>query len=120
MPMDTFTVEGGWSTPRGWPRLSKVPSGLRVPQEGELVGVVTQLLGFDRIRVKCTDGKTRMCRIPGKMKKKSWIHEGDFVLVTPWDFQSDTRGDIVTVYSKEEVKQLEAAGIIPKGFSSAA
>ncbi len=51
------------------------------------------------------------------MKKKSWIHEGDFVLVTPWDFQADTRGDIVMVYSKDEVKQLQAAGVVPSNFS---
>ncbi len=100
--------------------MSKVPPGVRTPAEGELIGVVVQLLGFDRIRVKCTDGKIRMCRIPGKMKKKSWIHEGDYVLVTPWDFQPDTRGDIVSVYTKEEVKQLQAAGIIPSSLSPSA
>ncbi|MGC8601039.1 MAG: translation initiation factor aIF-1A [Thermoprotei archaeon] len=100
--------------------MSKVPEGVRTPAEGELIGVVVQLLGFDRIRVKCIDGKTRMCRIPGKMKKKNWIREGDYVLITPWDFQPDTRGDIISVYSKEEVKQLQAAGIIPSSLSTTA
>jgi len=28
------------------------------------------------------------------MKRKVWIKEGDVVLVSPWDFQSDARGDV--------------------------
>jgi len=92
--------------------------GLRLPQEGELIGVVTQLLGFDRIKVKGTDGKTRMCRIPGRMKKKSWIREGDVVLIAPWDLQSDSRADIVAIYSKDDSRKLEAQGLIPKGLLS--
>ena len=67
---------------------------IRLPGEGEVLGIVIQMLGYDRARVRCTDGKVRLCRIPGKMKKRIWIREGDAVLIAPWDFQDD-RGDII-------------------------
>jgi len=86
---------------------------LRVPMEGEVIGMVVQLLGYDRVKVKCADGKVRVCRIPGRMKKKVWLREGDYVVVAPWDFQSDQRGDVVWRYSRDEIKKLEARGLIP-------
>jgi translation initiation factor 1A len=45
------------------------------------------------------------------MKKKVWLREGDIVIVSPWDFQADSRGDIVYRYVKDEVKKLKAEGI---------
>jgi translation initiation factor 1A len=83
-----------------------------LPSEGELVGVVTQLLGFDRVKVKCSDGKTRICRIPGKMKKKIWLRLNDVVLVAPWDFQSDQKGDIVWRYDRGDMRELKAKGYL--------
>jgi len=85
-------------------------SELRKPAEGELLGVIIQLVGYDRAKVRCADDKIRVCRIPGRMKKKVWLKENDVVLVAPWDFQSDTRGDIVHRYDKDEVKKLKNLG----------
>jgi translation initiation factor 1A len=85
---------------------------LRIPMEGEVVGVVVQLLGYDRAKVKCDDLETRVCRIPGKFKKKVWIREGDYVLVAPWDFQPKTRGDIIHYYTKDDVRKLVEKGYI--------
>ncbi|RLE49747.1 MAG: translation initiation factor eIF-1A [Candidatus Methanomethylicota archaeon] len=84
----------------------------RLPAEGEVIGVIVQLLGFDRVKVRCSDGKVRICRIPGKMKKKVWLKEGDVVLVAPWDFQADTRGDIILRYPRDKVKELEQLGYL--------
>jgi translation initiation factor 1A len=83
---------------------------LRRPEQGEMFGVVVQLVGYDRAKVKCSDEKIRICRIPGRMKKKVWLRENDIVLVAPWDFQSDTRGDIIYRYLKEEVRRLKNEG----------
>ncbi len=83
---------------------------VRIPEGHECLGIVEQLLGYDRLKVKCMDGKTRVCRIPGRMKKKIWISEGDLVLITPWDFQSNSRGDIVYRYEKDEVRKLKELG----------
>ncbi len=79
---------------------------LVLPGEGQILGIVTKMLGFDRIMVLCNDGKERLCRISGKLKRKVWIREGDVVLVSPWDFQRDTRGDVVWRYTKNQVDWL--------------
>jgi len=85
---------------------------LKTPMEGELLGVVAQLLGFNRVKVKCSDGKTRIARIPGRMIKKVWLREGDIVIVTPWDFQSDQKADVIWRYDRGEVKTLKAKGLL--------
>lgn len=81
---------------------------VRIPREGEVLGIAVQLLGYDRVRVKCADGKSRLCRIRGTMKKRVWIREGDVVLVAPWDFQTDRKGDIIWRYTSGEAKWLES------------
>jgi len=83
-----------------------------IPTEGEIIGVIEKLLGHDKAMVKCFDGKSRLCRIPGRMKKRVWMREGDYVLVAIWDFQPDKRGDIIYRYSRDEVRKLATKGII--------
>ena len=46
--------------------------------------------------------KHRLSRIPGKMKKRIWIREGDVVLIKPWDFQSDEKADVIWRYTRTE------------------
>jgi translation initiation factor 1A len=82
------------------------------PAQGEVLGVVVKLLGFDRILVKCQDGKERLCRIRGKMKRRVWIRDGDIVIVSPWDFQSDKRGDVVWRYTHAQAENLRRKGIL--------
>jgi translation initiation factor 1A len=82
------------------------------PSQGDTLGVVVKLLGFDRILVKCQDGHERLCRIRGKMKRRVWIREGDVVLVSPWDFQSDARGDVVWRYTQAQADMLRKKGYL--------
>jgi translation initiation factor 1A len=82
------------------------------PGQGEVLGVVTKLLGFDRIMVKCQDGAERLCRIRGKMKRRVWIREGDIVIVSPWEFQTDKRGDVVWRYTHAQADTLRRKGIL--------
>ncbi len=82
------------------------------PSQGEVLGVVTKLLGFDRIMVKCQDGAERLCRIRGKMKRRVWIREGDIVIVSPWDFQTDTRGDVTWRYTHSQAENLRRKGLL--------
>jgi len=82
------------------------------PSENDVLGIVQKLLGFDRVLVKCQDGNVRTCRIRGKMKRRTWIKEGDVVLVSPWDFQSDTRGEIFHRYTDNQVDELRRKGIL--------
>ncbi len=85
---------------------------LVLPSQNDVVGVAVKLLGGDHIMVKCQDGKERLCRIRGKMKRRAWIREGDVVLVSPWDFQAETRGDIFFRYRQNQTGWLREHGYI--------
>jgi len=82
------------------------------PSKNDVLGVVQKMLGFDRVMVKCQDGFVRVCRIRGKMKRRTWIREGDIVLVSPWDIQSDERGEIFWRYTQGQVDELKQKGIL--------
>jgi len=64
---------------------------VRVPypdrSEGQMFAIAENMLGGARVRVICEDGKSRLGRIPGKLKKRMWIREDDLLIVDPWDFQ---------------------------------
>jgi len=98
-----------------------VPKERRKEERGEmllpngndmLLGVIQQFLGYDRARVLCEDGKVRLCRIPGRYRKRVWMKVGDVVLVAVWEFQRDERGDIVYRYSGNELQVLEEKGLL--------
>ena len=83
-----------------------------LPQAHEVLGIAEKLLGYDRLTVRCQDGATRLCRIRGKMKRRVWIRVNDVVLVSPWDFQTGTRGDIVFRYKGGQVEWLRSSGLL--------
>ena len=82
------------------------------PSENDVLCVVQKMLGFDRVLVKCQDGHTRTARIRGKMKRRIWIREGDVVLVSPWDFQGDERGEIFHRYTANQVQRLRKEEVL--------
>ena len=79
--------------------------------EREMFAVVDAMMGAGHIKVKCEDGKERIARIPGKMRKKIWIREGDIVIIVPWQFQ-DSRADVVWRYTNPQVEWLERKGYL--------
>src|SRR4030066_1128245 len=79
-----------------------------LPSSNDVLGVAIKMLGADRIMVKCQDGQERLCRIRGKLKRRVWIREGDIVLVSPWDFQSDQRGSLFRRYRKNQSDWLRS------------
>ena len=83
-----------------------------LPATTDVLGIAVKLLGFDRIMVKCQDGHERLCRIRGKMKRRVWIRVGDIVLVSPWDFQSDKRGDLIWRYTRGQAETLRKKGLV--------
>lgn len=87
-------------------------SRIRVPHEGETLGVVEVMLGADKIRVKCDDGNTRICRIPGRMRKKVWIKTNDLVLIQPWNVQAHERGDVIFRYTSTQANYLRRKGFV--------
>jgi translation initiation factor 1A len=84
---------------------------LRMPDDDEVFAIVTNMLGANRVRVRCMDGKERTARIPGRMQKRVWIREDDVVLVSPWDWQ-DEKADIEWRYNKQDADQLRREGHI--------
>lgn len=83
-----------------------------LPAANDVLGVAIQMMGNDRIKVKCQDGCVRLCRIRGKMKRRVWIRLGDIVLVSPWEFQSDKRGDIYWRYRRNQTEWLRKKGYL--------
>src|SRR5512138_1373877 len=83
-----------------------------LPSTNDVLGIAVKMLGADRIMVKCQDGKERLCRVRGKLKRRVWIREGDIVLVSPWDFQSDTRGDVTWRYTHGQAGNLRKKGYL--------
>ncbi len=85
---------------------------LRLPKDGELFGIVEHMMGASRMMVRCADDKLRTVRIPGKLKKRIWIREGDVIIVQPWTVQSDKKGDVVWRYTKPQVDRLIRQGML--------
>ncbi|PIN78116.1 translation initiation factor IF-1A [Candidatus Woesearchaeota archaeon CG10_big_fil_rev_8_21_14_0_10_34_12] len=87
------------------------PIRVKVPRGREVLGVVEQRVGGKRMLVRCMDGKTRNCRVPGRVKIKMWIKEGDVVLVEPWELGGDEKGEVLFKYSPTEIQWLKRKGI---------
>jgi len=64
---------------------------VRLPKKSnnEQFAIAELMMGANHIRVRCSDGITRLGRIKGKMKKRAWIREGDIIIIVPWSFQDD-------------------------------
>ena len=85
---------------------------VKTPRDRQVIGTIDQRLGASKMRVRCFDGKTRLCRVPGRMKRKLWVREGDTVLVEPWELGGDERGDIIYKYRPNQVEWLRRRGFI--------
>jgi translation initiation factor 1A len=78
---------------------------------------VTALLGNCRLRLNCIDGKTRMGKIRGAIRKKSWISMNDVVLVSLREFEDD-KCDVLHAYKPPEVIYLQKLGEIPTSIKT--
>jgi len=87
---------------------------VRIPRGNEVLGVLDSRLGASRCDVRCMDGKSRNCRIPGRLKRRLWVREGDIVLVEPWEFGGDEKGDIIFKYRRAQVSWLQKKGYLEK------
>jgi translation initiation factor 1A len=87
------------------------PARVRMPRRGEVIGVIMQRYGGNRMDVKSTDGKNRNCRVPGRFKRDLWLRPKDVVLIMPWP-DDDGKGDIIYKYNSSSVYQLRKKGIL--------
>ncbi|MEM7819567.1 MAG: translation initiation factor eIF-1A [Candidatus Aenigmatarchaeota archaeon] len=89
---------------------------VRIPKKDEILGIVESMLGANRLNVRCQDGRMRICRIPGSMRKRIWIQEGDIVLIKPWKIQSEKNGDIIFKYTATQANWLQKKGILTLSY----
>lgn len=87
-------------------------SRIRIPRQGEVLGVIEMMLGADKVRVNCDDGHVRVGRIPGRLRKRVWVKTGDLVLIQPWIVQSDERGDVIFRYTPTQTNYLKRKGFV--------
>lgn len=95
------------------------PSGfveerIRTPRrhEGEMYAIVVEQMGGSRMTVQCEDGKQRLARIPGRVRRKLWIKEGDYLVIKPWDVQGDERCDLEFRYTLAQADTLKRRGLL--------
>ena len=87
-------------------------SRIHLPRGKETFGIIEQRLGGSRMRARCLDGKTRVCRIPGRLTRKLWVREGDTLLVEPWEFGGDEKGDVIFKYRPIQISFLKNKGLL--------
>ena len=88
---------------------------------GEIFGRVVDIYGNDRMQVFCEDGKYRVGRIRGKIKKRVWIRRGDLIIVNPWEWETETKDslgkcEITWRYTNAEESYLERSNLIPQNL----
>lgn len=89
---------------------------IRIPRKGEVLGQVIQMHGGARMLVHCNDGKDRMCRVPGSIKKRIWVREGDYVLIIPWSIEPNEKADIEYRYTNVQIGHMVRKGLINTNF----
>ncbi len=87
---------------------------VKLPRKNQTFGLVEQRLGGSRMRVRCLDGKTRICRIPGRLKRRLWVRAGDIVLVEPWELDAEDKGDVIYKYRHAQIQWLKRKGYLKK------
>ncbi len=100
--------------------LAQMESGgdrIRVPlpnrKVNEMFAIADQILGGRRVRSVCEDGETRLARIPGKMRRRQWVREGDLIVVQPWEFQEE-KANVCMRYTKTQSLYLSRKGVLPE------
>lgn len=88
-----------------------MPVRVRMPREGQLLGQVVQRFGGNKMEVKCSDGKSRNCRVPGRFSRSLWLRPKDIVLVEPWELDKD-KADVVFKYEGSAINQLKKRGLL--------
>ena len=89
-------------------RAGKLPSG------NMQFAVIREFNGGSRFTALCEDGKNRMVRIPGKLKRRMWCRVNDLILIKPWVVQSDRKSDLVYRYLPAERNWLYKRNMVPE------
>ena len=88
-------------------QISRAP----LPKKNEVIGIIEQRFGGNKMMVNCLDGKMRNCRVPGRLKRKLWLRPRDVVLVELWELDKD-KGDIILKYKPNQIEWLKRNGYL--------
>ncbi len=82
---------------------------VKLPRGREVIGIIEQRLGGNKMRVNCTDGKSRVCRVPGRLRRKLWLRPDDVVIIEPWELDN-AKGDVLFKYRPIQISWLRKQG----------
>ena len=82
-------AKGGKGYKKGKHAADITPSVL-AREDDQMYGRVLRSLGNRRFRVYCNDGRERICRLCGSLRKSDWVEEGKIVMLSLRDIGSTT------------------------------
>jgi len=83
----------------------------KLPRGNEVIGILDERLGGNKMMINCLDGKTRNCRVPGRLKRKLWLRPGDVVIIEPWELDKE-KGDVLFKYPSNQIEWLKKNGYL--------
>ncbi len=83
----------------------------KLPRGKEVIGILEERLGGNKMRINCLDGKSRVCRVPGRLKRKLWLRPGDTVIIEPWELDNE-KGDVLFKYPHNQIEWLKKNGYL--------
>jgi translation initiation factor 1A len=84
---------------------------VRLPKGEEMIGIIEERHGGNKMKVNCLDGKSRVCRVPGRLKRELWLRPNDVVIIEPWELDKD-KGDVLYKYRPNQVSWLRKKGYL--------
>lgn len=84
---------------------------VKLPKGKEIMGIIEQRLGGNKMMVNCLDGKKRNCRVPGRLRRRLWLRPDDVVIIQPWELDKN-KGDILFKYRLNQVAWLKKKGFL--------
>jgi translation initiation factor 1A len=89
------------------PTMEEEIARIKMPRDTEMFGLATEMLGSGRFRADCIDGIERLCRIPGKLRRRVWIKVGDLIVLKPWEIEPNKKADVVWRYTRTQAMWLK-------------
>lgn len=84
---------------------------VKLPAKNEVIGIIEQRLGGNKMHVCCIDGEKRICRVPGRLKRKLWLRPEDVVIIEKWELDN-TKGDVIFKYRPNQIDWLKQKGYL--------
>ncbi len=91
------------------PSITRAP----LPKGREVIGIIEQRYGGNKMKVNCLDEKERLGRVPGRLKRHLWLRPGDVIIIEPWELD-DTKGEILLKYKPNQIAWLKKNGFLEK------